>query len=237
MDAQSAKVTKQAAKLGALQGASEDSCTRKHRVRRTLSLGPPTKMYQSFTERHHNTRCGEIRFLSHLSMFSAEKPLRRGLTQSSPMTNETCSASCDGDIRPAKLTRQQMLRPFWPKELFSLLWSTRSSRQGYRMAARKSSRVYLSQEGLPNNIRGSQWLRTSACKRWKVRWYGSVALTVPETCLRAPMPTRPRLCYVDRSSSTSPASTTRNDMLCSGVATFPATSSRKSFGTALPRSK
>ena len=92
------------------------------------------------------------------------------------------------------------------------------------MAAGKSSGIVLSQEGLLKKICRSRNLRASACKGGKTCWYESVALMMPQTYFRASMSsisTRPRLCSADKSSAVSPTSTTRNAVLCSGVATPP----------------
>lgn len=187
------------------RSASEDAHTREHRSSSPARQGAYSGIdyiadNQSFSERHLSTRCGEIIFCRTYPCLVAEKLLRRELTQSSSMTNESSPASCDADTRPMKLAMRDALGAPWSKELFSLLWPTRASSQGRRVAAGKSSRIGLSQKrALPNNICGSPKLRTSACKRGKTRSYGSVALATSGICLRVSMSTRPRFCSVVKS--------------------------------------
>ena len=65
----------------------------------------------------------------------------------------------------------------------------RSSKQGHRLAAGKSSTIGSSQDGTTNKICGLRDLTTSACKEGKTRWYGSVDDAVNMLAC----PTRPRL--------------------------------------------
>lgn len=191
-----------------------------------FSFGQLTKRAPSSTEKHHNIRCSGRRFCLTSPCSVAPKPLRRGLFQPSSGTNEQCPTSCKDGTPRVKLMRRQALGGILVEGLFSLSCPTKSSKQGHRVAAGKSSRSGssgLSQEGLPSGIFDSINLRPSACKRGKTRWYGSAELTMSGTCLRVLIFTRLRLCSVDKPSAILPQNTTRHAGLCLGAATSPAT--------------
>ena len=102
-DAQSTQVAEQAAKLAALQGAREDTRTSEHRssspapdVRQgSNSVSASRQNVPKFHREAPQYPMWRKKICCTYPCLIAEKPLRRGLTQPSSATNESCPASCD----------------------------------------------------------------------------------------------------------------------------------------------